>query len=447
MPRSQIGCNRIDRRDTGRSRGERRRRRNAGDVRDDGLDVACRVRLDRRHVEPLEFLRLRAHPPRQLADVPGLPGSSVRKILRDFARDHQPLGVPIDDVIAGRRELSGARHEVQVHPCVDAQTRLMGVADDGGQRVERRGLTHQLRRARFQLALVYASARPRTCTSSALKPWSEAVFTSAWMLAGEDRDVLSTQSARTSEPACPDAIGVSEAAAHTPTTATSAIVARRSQITRRQLSYGSSNVAVTESECQRNLRRRFDFRARAALSCGSFWSTFLASMRAGRRRCVSWRTTAGKCSPKHVAAARTFRRRASSKGSGASRGDARGDRRSGNESVGDLPRHRGRRSTRGRADRERHHAADRLKARILVVNDALVALEAGAPNEPGVVVIAGTGSIAYGRNSRNEAARAGGWATSSAMRAAATGSAAPRCGRCCARRIDAGRKRSSRACC
>lgn len=49
------------------------------------------------------------------------------------------------------------------------------------------------------------------------------------------------------------------------------------------------------------------------------------------------------------------------------------------------------------------------KARILVVNDALVALEAGAPNEPGVVVIAGTGSIAYGRNSRNEAARSGGW--------------------------------------
>jgi N-acetylglucosamine kinase-like BadF-type ATPase len=48
-------------------------------------------------------------------------------------------------------------------------------------------------------------------------------------------------------------------------------------------------------------------------------------------------------------------------------------------------------------------------ARILVVNDALVALEAGAPEQPGVVVIAGTGSIAYGRNERNEAARAGGW--------------------------------------
>ncbi len=48
-------------------------------------------------------------------------------------------------------------------------------------------------------------------------------------------------------------------------------------------------------------------------------------------------------------------------------------------------------------------------ARILVVNDALVALEAGAPGEPAVVIIAGTGSIAYGRNAKREAARAGGW--------------------------------------
>ena len=49
------------------------------------------------------------------------------------------------------------------------------------------------------------------------------------------------------------------------------------------------------------------------------------------------------------------------------------------------------------------------KARVLVVNDALVALEAGAPGRPGVVLIAGTGSIAYGRNAQNQSARAGGW--------------------------------------
>src|SRR5512134_857167 len=48
-------------------------------------------------------------------------------------------------------------------------------------------------------------------------------------------------------------------------------------------------------------------------------------------------------------------------------------------------------------------------ARTIVVNDALVALEAGAPGAPGVVIISGTGSIAYGRNAQNEGARAGGW--------------------------------------
>lgn len=49
------------------------------------------------------------------------------------------------------------------------------------------------------------------------------------------------------------------------------------------------------------------------------------------------------------------------------------------------------------------------KSRVLIVNDALVALEAGAPGRPGVVLVAGTGSIAYGRNAQNQSARAGGW--------------------------------------
>ena len=49
------------------------------------------------------------------------------------------------------------------------------------------------------------------------------------------------------------------------------------------------------------------------------------------------------------------------------------------------------------------------KSRILVVNDALVALVAGSRDRPGIVIIAGTGSIVYGRNARGEAARAGGW--------------------------------------
>ena len=38
-----------------------------------------------------------------------------------------------------------------------------------------------------------------------------------------------------------------------------------------------------------------------------------------------------------------------------------------------------------------------FKAQVIVVNDALVALVAGAGDAEGVVVVAGTGSIAYGR--------------------------------------------------
>ena len=49
------------------------------------------------------------------------------------------------------------------------------------------------------------------------------------------------------------------------------------------------------------------------------------------------------------------------------------------------------------------------KAKILVVNDALIALQAGIDSDQGIVIVAGTGSIAYGRNSKGEASRAGGW--------------------------------------
>jgi N-acetylglucosamine kinase-like BadF-type ATPase len=49
------------------------------------------------------------------------------------------------------------------------------------------------------------------------------------------------------------------------------------------------------------------------------------------------------------------------------------------------------------------------RSRVLVVNDALIALVAGAKDAPGIVIIAGTGSIVYGHNASGEAARAGGW--------------------------------------
>jgi N-acetylglucosamine kinase-like BadF-type ATPase len=49
------------------------------------------------------------------------------------------------------------------------------------------------------------------------------------------------------------------------------------------------------------------------------------------------------------------------------------------------------------------------KSRVLVVNDALIGLVAGARDDPGIAINAGTGTIVYGRNAAFEAARAGGW--------------------------------------
>jgi len=46
---------------------------------------------------------------------------------------------------------------------------------------------------------------------------------------------------------------------------------------------------------------------------------------------------------------------------------------------------------------------------VQIVGDMVIALEAAFGEGPGVIVIAGTGSIAYGRNPAGETARAGGW--------------------------------------
>ncbi len=66
-----------------------------------------------------------------------------------------------------------------------------------------------------------------------------------------------------------------------------------------------------------------------------------------------------------------------------------------------------------RADRDRGQAllarVAPAGARLLVTHDAIAALYAGNPAGCGVVLIAGTGSIAYGRNGEGEEYRAGGW--------------------------------------
>lgn len=46
---------------------------------------------------------------------------------------------------------------------------------------------------------------------------------------------------------------------------------------------------------------------------------------------------------------------------------------------------------------------------ITVTHDAMIALAGATSGEPGIIVIAGTGSVAFGINARGETARAGGW--------------------------------------
>ena len=70
----------------------------------------------------------------------------------------------------------------------------------------------------------------------------------------------------------------------------------------------------------------------------------------------------------------------------------------GGSSVGHLPGHRGRRSRADEAVVRNIMRRIGHKARILIVNDALIALQAGIENAAGIVIVSGTGSIAYGRN-------------------------------------------------
>lgn len=50
-----------------------------------------------------------------------------------------------------------------------------------------------------------------------------------------------------------------------------------------------------------------------------------------------------------------------------------------------------------------------LRRGVRIVNDAYIALVAGAPERSGIVIISGTGSIAYGVDPSGKTARAGGW--------------------------------------
>jgi N-acetylglucosamine kinase-like BadF-type ATPase len=63
----------------------------------------------------------------------------------------------------------------------------------------------------------------------------------------------------------------------------------------------------------------------------------------------------------------------------------------------------------GPADKESILAEILASDRTLVTDDAFIALAGATASQPGLVVIAGTGSIAFGRNAGGRTARAGGW--------------------------------------
>jgi glucosamine kinase len=50
-----------------------------------------------------------------------------------------------------------------------------------------------------------------------------------------------------------------------------------------------------------------------------------------------------------------------------------------------------------------------VSGQVEIIGDVEIAFEDAFGNGPGVIVIAGTGSVAYGRNSKGESRRAGGW--------------------------------------
>jgi glucosamine kinase len=57
----------------------------------------------------------------------------------------------------------------------------------------------------------------------------------------------------------------------------------------------------------------------------------------------------------------------------------------------------------------RRFTSELIPGKIAVVGDMEIALHAAFGEGPGIIVIAGTGSIAFGRNSQGRTARAGGW--------------------------------------
>lgn len=64
----------------------------------------------------------------------------------------------------------------------------------------------------------------------------------------------------------------------------------------------------------------------------------------------------------------------------------------------------------GGAEDKESYARELIRsAKFKITHDAEIALSGATAGEPGIIIIAGTGSIAFGRNEQGKSARAGGW--------------------------------------
>ena len=74
------------------------------------------------------------------------------QILGERPRHHQPLGMTIDEVVARRRQVGRAGHEIDVDPGVHLQAGFVGALDGDCERIEV-GLRSERRRSRLDAAL------------------------------------------------------------------------------------------------------------------------------------------------------------------------------------------------------------------------------------------------------------------------------------------------------
>ena len=99
-------------------------------------DVRGDVGLQRRDVEAVNAGVVEARPAFEAAEIVGTVAVERDQLRGDRARDHQPLGMHVDDVLVIRGQFVRRRHTCHVDPRVHAQARRVRLSDRLGDRIE-----------------------------------------------------------------------------------------------------------------------------------------------------------------------------------------------------------------------------------------------------------------------------------------------------------------------